>query len=105
MDIDSILELAWVPIMAFAMSFLYGIILFSTGNPQLLVGKKNTRPIKDSTRYAKEGGKLLLFLALGSLIMCFLLFVNVYVAFVEITLWFCVFAVLWKKIHDKFGPL
>lgn len=105
MDIDAILELTWVPIMAFAMSLLYGILLVSTGNPQLLVGKKNTRVIKDSTKYAREGGKLLLLLALGSLIMCFLLFVNVYIAFFEITIWFCVFALLWKKVYDKYGPL
>lgn len=105
MSFDAILELTWVPIIGFAMSLMYGVLLLATGNPQILVGKKNTRPIKDSTKYAKEGGKLLLFLALGSLIMCVLLFVNVTVAFMQIIAWICAFAVMWKKVHNNYGPL
>ena len=106
MDINTILEISWVPIIVFGISLGYGIVLLSTKNPKILIGKKNGgKIIRDREKYAVEGGKLLLFLAVGSLLMSVLLFFNVAFATLEIIIWLVLFAVMWKKISDLYGPV
>ena len=54
-------------------------------------------------RYAKEAGKLMLFLAAGSLIMTVLLYFQVIAAVVQIVVWIIVFGILWKKMDERYG--
>ena len=61
--------------------------------------------MQDETRYAKVGGLLLLFLAAGAIGMCVLLFFNVIMAFAEVVVVFVIFAVLWRRMSVKYGPL
>ena len=58
---------------------------------------------KDEERYAKEAGKLMLFLAAGSLIMTVLLYFQVIAAVVQIVVWIIVFGILWKKMDERYG--
>ncbi len=105
MNVDQILELTWVPIIVFAMSFGYGLLLIITKNPKALLSKKAPQTVKNSEKYAVEGGKLLVFLSVGSLINCGLLFVSPLLAVLEAAAWFFIFALLWKKVSDQYGPL
>ena len=54
-------------------------------------------------RYAKEAGKLMLFLAAGSLIMTVLLYFQVIAAVAQIVVWIIVFGILWKKMDERYG--
>lgn len=105
MNVDQILELTWVPIIVFAIALGYGVLLLITKNPKALLSKKTPQQVKNSEKYAVEGGKLLLFLALGSLINCGLLFVSILASVVEAAGWFIIFAIMWKRVYDQYGPL
>ena len=65
----------------------------------------DNRPLQNETRYATVGGCLLLFLAAGAIGMCVLLFYNVIMAFVEVVVVFIIFAILWRRMSVKYGPL
>ncbi len=68
MPIEVILELTWIPLIAFAMSFLAGLhMLLTKRRPIYLRVRGDNRPLQDETRYAKVGGSLLLFLAAGAI--------------------------------------
>ena len=71
-------------------------------NPTFLFTWKGTR-LKDEERYAKEAGKLMLFLAAGSLVMTVLLYFQVIAAVVQIVVWIIVFGILWKKMDERYG--
>ncbi len=106
MDLNTILELTWVPIIVFGICLGYGVILLTTKDPKILISKRTpNKGIKNKEKYAVESGKLLLFMALGSLLMCALLFVNVILSLVQITLWCIMFGVQWKKVSDTYGPM
>ncbi len=106
MDLNTILELTWVPVIVFGICLGYGIILLTTQDPKILISKKvPNKGIKDRKKYAVESGKLLIFMAVGSLLMCALLFVNVIVAFVEIILWTIMFGLQWRKVSAIYGPM
>ena len=57
----------------------------------------------DEFEYAKEAGKLMLFLAAGSLVMTVLLYFQVIAAVVQIVVWIIVFGILWKKMDERYG--
>lgn len=106
MPIEVILELTWIPLIAFAMSFLAGLhMLLTKRRPMYLKVRGDNRPLQNETRYATVGGCLLLFLAAGAIGMCVLLFYNVIMAFVEVVVVFIVFAILWRRMSVKYGPL
>ena len=106
MDLKEILDLTWIPILAFALSFCSGIhMLIIKRRPSYLKKKDDMRPMKDEERYAKEGGRLLIFFALGAAIMCALLFVNQWMALAEIVVFFLVFSVRWRDVEEKYGPI
>lgn len=106
MPIEVILELTWIPLIAFAMSFLAGLhMLLTKRRPIYLRVRGDNRPLQDETRYAKVGGCLLLFLAAGAIGMCVLLFYNVIMSVAEVTVVFVIFAVLWRRMSEKYGPL
>ena len=66
-------------------------------------GKDQTEKLKDEERYATEAGKLMLFLAAGSLIMTVLLYFHVVAAVVQIVVWVVIFGILWKKMDERYG--
>lgn len=105
MTFSEILDLTWIPIISFAICLCYGLVLVISKNPQSLKPKDKNVVFRDSEMYAKTAGMLLLFLALGSLIMAFLTFVNELAALFEIIVFFTVFIVFWRKITGKYGPL
>lgn len=51
----------------------------------------------------QKGGALILFFGFATLVMTFLLFVDLYVALAQIIICTIIFGVLWKKMDDKYG--
>lgn len=54
-------------------------------------------------RRMQKGGALILFFGFATLVMTFLLFVDLYVALAQIVICTIIFGVLWKKMNDKYG--
>ena len=106
LPIEVILELTWIPLIGLAMSLLAGLhMLLTKRRPIYLKTKGDNRPLQNETKYAKVGGLLLLFMAAGAGVMCYLLFVSVIGAFVEIVVVFIIFSVFWRRMSVKYGPL
>ena len=81
----------------------YGVRLLVLHDISAIRGKDQPGKLKDEERYAKEAGKLMLFLAAGSLIMTVLLYFQVIAAVVQIVVWIIVFGILWKKMDERYG--
>ena len=105
MDLQTIVEFTWIPLLAFALSFLAGLhMLLIRTRPPYMKNRSDKRPLKNEEMYAVTGGKLLLFFALGAAGMTGLLFLNIYAAFAEIIVVFLVFSVMWRNMSMKYGP-
>ena len=106
MTLQEIIDLTWIPILAFAMSLCAGIhMLIIKKRPPYLKTKDDHRTMRDEKKYAEVGGRLLLFFALGAAAMVGLLFVSPWAALCEIVIVFLVFAKQWKDMNDKYGPI
>ncbi len=106
MDLATIFDLTWIPLLAFALCFLAGSHMFYLGKrPPYLMTKGDYRPLRDEANYAKKGGLLLIFLSMGALLMTVLLFVHIVLAVLVMTAWYLVFSVLWKKMSSRYGAI
>ena len=92
---DSYWSMAMIPILMLIVLAYYGA--------RLLVLHDISKKLKDEERYATEAGKLMLFLAAGSLIMTVLLYFHVVAAVVQIVVWVVIFGILWKKMDERYG--
>lgn len=99
---NSYLSNAMIPLMLTVVLGYYAARLLVFHDTESITGKKEAK-FKDKEMYAKAAGKLILFLAAGSLVMALLMFVNTYVAVAEIAIWFVIFGILWKKMNEKYG--
>lgn len=104
MTLQQIFDLAWVPILTFGVTLGLGLNMLITKSPQVLKGKKDKTLYKDPEAYAIHGGRLMLLLALGALIMAVLLFINAIAALAAAVVTIAVYTVLWKRMHTKYGP-
>lgn len=106
MSLTEILELTWIPILAFAMSFCAGVhMMLIKKRPPYLKTRNDNRTMRDERKYAEVGGRLLIFFALGAAAMLGLLFVSPWVALAEIIVVFLVFSWQWRQMSDKYGPI
>jgi len=105
MTFNEIIDLTWIPLIAFALCLGYGVALLITKNPKTLRGKKDKTIYKDSVKFATTSGWLLLLMAAGSMGMCVLIFYNVVLALVEVITVFLVFVVLWRQVNKKYGAV
>lgn len=99
---DAFLERAGMSMLVAVFLLYYGIRMMVTGDAGMM-RRNNVQPLKDEKRYAKEGGKLVIVLAIGSFVMGILLMINVYVAIAEICLVVLVVGCLWKQMNAKYG--
>lgn len=102
MTAQSFLETAGIPLLLFAVLVYYGVRLLILGDVSAIRGK-NKPPVKDEKRYAKEAGKLMLFFAAVTLVMMFLLFINVYVAVAAVVCGTVILGILWSRMDKKYG--
>ena len=96
-------SMAMIPILMLIVLAYYGVRLLVLHDISAIRGKDQTGKLKDEERYAKEAGKLMLFLAAGSLVMTVLLYFQVIAAVVQIVVWIIVFGILWKKMDERYG--
>lgn len=64
---------------------------------------KSGKKLKNEKMYAQEAGKLMAFLAAGSLIMAVLMYWSSIAALTVIVIFLIVFGILWKKMNEKYG--
>lgn len=102
MTVEYFLEQAEIPLLMFVICMYYGLRLLILGDVSAIRGK-NKEPLKDEQSYAKEGGKLLLFFGVATLVMGILIFINLYVAVAEIIVCTLILGVLWKRMNAKYG--
>ena len=96
-------SMAMIPILMMITLAYYGVRLLVLHDISAIRGKDQLGKLKDEERYAKEAGKLMLFLAAGSLVMTVLLYFQVIAAVVQIVVWIIVFGILWKKMDERYG--
>lgn len=102
MSITIILEQAGIPLLLFALCVYYGMRLLILQDISAIRGKDQP-PVRDEKAYAREGGKLMLFFAVATLVMAALMFVNVYVAVGQIIVCTIILGILWKRMNDRYG--
>ena len=100
---DSYWSMAMIPILMLIVLAYYGARLLVLHDISAIRGKDQTKKLKDEERYATEAGKLMLFLAAGSLIMTVLLYFPVVAAVVQIVVGVVIFGILWKKMDERYG--
>lgn len=105
MEIMGLSDLTWISIIAFIACLAFGLYMIKTGKPGIVRGIKDTANYRNKEKYSVEGGKLLLFLAGGCLIMTVVSFVNVVVSNILGLLALCIFGYFWKKMSDEYGPV
>ncbi len=102
MTLDAFLQQAGIPLLLFLICAYYGLKLLILKDVSIVRGKDKP-PVKDKEEFSKRGGLLILFYGAASLVMMGLLFVNLYVALIQIIVCTLIFAVLWKKMNDAYG--
>lgn len=96
------IEQAGMSLLVGALLLYYGIRMILTGDAGVM-RRNSAQPLKDEKQYAKEGGKLVIIMAIGSFVMGILMLFNVYVAIAEICLVLLVVGCLWKSMNGKYG--
>ncbi|MCD7818822.1 MAG: hypothetical protein LUH07_07200 [Lachnospiraceae bacterium] len=103
MDGDSFLSMAAIPLLMFVVLAYYSFRLLVLHDTEAIRGKTNYKKLKNKDKYTEEAGKLMLFLAVGSLIMIGVLYFNIMASVVLICIWIVVFGILWKRMNDQYG--
>lgn len=102
MSMELIFEQAGLPLLVFVVCVYYGMRLIILQDVSVIRGKDKP-PVRDTEKYAKEAGKLILFLGAAALGMAILIFFNVYVALAEFLVCLLIMGFLWKSVEEKYG--
>lgn len=103
MDMESYLSAALIPLLMAAVLIYYAIRLLVLHDISSILTMDRNRKLKNKEMYAKEAGKLMLFLAASSLAMAVILYWNTIAAVAEVCICILIFCFLWKKMDDKYG--
>ena len=101
MKIETMIQQAGLPLLIFAVGMYYGIRLLVTQDAALIRGR-DKKPLKDEKAYARGGGKIILFLGAGTLLMTVLSFINIYAAVGELVLCIVIMGIAWKRLADRY---
>ena len=104
MTFQDFINLAGIPLLVFAILLYFGFKMLVLGDAYCVRGKK-TEPLNDEKLYAKEGGKLLIAFALAAFLMGILLLFSVMAGVIFIVSASVLFAVLWKRLEDRYGSV
>ncbi len=99
---EQYLSEAMIPLLMTVILGYYSFRLLVLHDVAAIRGKEQKK-LKNEEKYAREAGKLMLFLALGSLIMAILIHFNPVAAIAVIVLFLIVFGLLWRKMDQKYG--
>ena len=98
-------DLTWIGIIAFVLCLIFGLYMVITKRPGAVRKINDTSVYKDKEQYAVKGGRLILFLAGGFLIMTVLSFFSTLLSILFSFVALAVFAFFWKKMNDEYGPV
>lgn len=102
MTLETFLQQAGIPLLAFVVCVYYGIKLLLVQDVNA-IRSKDKPPLKDAKGYCVASGKLMLFFAGITLIMSILVFASVVAAFIEICVGTIIMGILWKRMNDKYN--
>ncbi|MCR4807545.1 MAG: hypothetical protein K5857_07695 [Lachnospiraceae bacterium] len=105
MEFMGLSDMTWIGIVAFLACLISGSYMVLTKKPGIVRSIKDTADYKDREQYSVRGGKLILGLAGGCLIMIILSFVNTTASNIVGLVAIAVFAFFWKKMNNEFGPV
>lgn len=101
---DSLLMEALMPLLMAGGLAYYAYRVLFLHDLSSLKGRDNQRKkCKNEEKYARNAGKLMIFLAAACVAMSALMFVNTLAAFGELCISVVIFGILWKINHDKYG--
>lgn len=100
---ESFLSSIMIPLLMFVALAYYAVRLLVLHDIDAIRGKDRTKKLKNEEMYAKEAGKLMLFLAVGSLVMIGVMYFNAIASVAVICVWIVVFGILWKRMDEKYG--
>ena len=106
-DMYYLMNSIWIPILLAVLCVGCSIYMAITGEPGIARRRGDNRLLKDKEHYVKGAMLLMLFMALGCVIMAVLIgvFHNDTAATIESISWFIIFAFLWKRNEDRYGSL
>lgn len=99
---EQYLSEALIPLLMTIILGYYSFRLLILHDIEAIRGKERKK-LKNEEKYAQEAGKLMMFLAAGSLIMAILIHYNSIAAFAVIVIFLIIFGILWKKMDQKYG--
>lgn len=99
---EQYLSEALIPLLMTIILGYYSFRLLILHDIEAIRGKEHKK-LKNEEKYAQEAGKLMMFLAAGSLIMAILIHYNNIAAFAVIVIFLVIFGILWKKMDQKYG--
>ena len=105
MEILGLSDMTWISIIAAVACLGFGIYMSVTGKPGMVRSINDRASYKNKEQYAKKGGKLLLFLGSGCLLMFAISFFSPVISNIAGFAVLAVFAYFWKKMSDEFGPV
>ncbi len=100
---ESFLSVAAIPLLLFAVLLYYAFRLLVLHDTDCIRQKSDTKELKDKEAYTRTAGELILFLAVGSLVMLGVWFVNTVAAVVLIVIWIVIFGLLWAQMDRNYG--
>ncbi len=105
MKILGLSDLTWLSIIAFILCLAFGLYMIKTGKPGIVRSIKDSARYKDSEKYAKNGGKLILIYSLSWLVMIIVSFFSEIIPILIGVVAIIVFGFFWKKMNDEYGPV
>ncbi len=101
---ESFLQLAFIPLLLVVVLGYYSFrLLVLHDTDAIRPGADQQKKLKDKDAYTKMAGKLMLFLAVGSLVMAGLLYIFPLAAVIQILAWVVIWGVLWRRMNEKYG--
>ncbi len=100
---ETFLSLAAIPLLLSAVFLYYAFRLLALHDTDCIRQKNDAKKLKDKDRYTQRAGELLLFLALGSLVMLGVCLISMAAALALLVIWFVIFGLLWAQMDRKYG--
>ena len=103
MTLSDFLAVSGIPIMLSLIGFYYAWRLLKMKDLDCIRGKKRP-PVRKKYRdaYATSAGKMILWFSSAVVLNAVLVWINQYVALIEILLSFGIFIYMWRKLVDKY---
>ena len=102
-----ILNSIWIPVGFGVALLVYGIYMLITKDPSKIRKRGDVSPLIDPEKYAYNAGILFIYMSVGCFVMALIIkFIQSdTIVTIQSLTWFLIFAILWKRMLDKYGPV